>query len=58
MLTRWGLMTPIPETTATSSPCAIHFDLLERNSRPTLRRGSILTLEFELLQGGCAAMKD
>jgi hypothetical protein len=49
--TRWQLRTKMSETTATSSPSAIQFDKLGRQSRETLRRGSTSTLELELLQG-------
>jgi hypothetical protein len=50
--TRWQLRTTMSETTVTSSPSAIqHFDILERKSRPTLRRGPTLTIESVLLQG-------
>jgi hypothetical protein len=36
---------------STSSPSAIHFDMLERKSSQTLRGVPTLTLEFNLLQG-------
>jgi hypothetical protein len=48
----------VGKTTVTSSPSAIYFDILERKSRPSLRRALTLTLNRAASTEAFVAMKD